>query len=85
MFFPDDTVGYAKGGSSDLLADSATVADFHALSYAGQMVVKATPVTFCFVVNWTSVDPNSTSDALTPAFADVINGCLVAIKQQLLA
>lgn len=84
-FFPNDTVGYAKGGSVDLLADSPTVADFHALSYAGQMVVKATPVTFCFVVNWISVDPNSTSDALTPAFADVINGCLVAIKQQLLA
>jgi beta-lactamase class A len=84
-FFPNDTVGYAKGGSVDLLADSPTVADFHALSYAGQMVVKATPVTFCFVVNWMSVDPNSTSDTLTPAFADVINGCLVAIKQQLLA
>ncbi len=85
MFFPDDTVGYAKGGSGDWLADSPTVADFHALSYAGQMVVKATPVTFCFVANWMSVDPNSTSSDLTPAFADVINGCLVAIKQQLLA
>jgi beta-lactamase class A len=85
MFFPDDTVGYAKGGSGDWLADSPTVADFHALSYAGQMVVKATPVTFCFVANWMSVDPNSTSSDLTPAFADVIKGCLVAIKQQLLA
>jgi beta-lactamase class A len=84
-FFPDDTVGYAKGGSSDLLADSPTVADFHALSYAGQMVVKTTPVTFCFVVNWTSVDPNRTSDTLTPAFAEVIHGCLAAIKRQLLA
>jgi beta-lactamase class A len=84
-FFPDDTVGYAKGGSSDSLANFPTVADFHALSYAGQMVVKATPVTFCFVVNWMSVDPNSTSDALAPAFGEVITGCLVAIKQQLLA
>jgi hypothetical protein len=56
-----------------------------ALSYAGQMVVKATPVTFCFVANWMSVDPNSTSSDLTPAFADVIKGCLVAIKQHLLA
>ena len=83
-FFPNDTVGYAKGGSSDVLADSPTVADFHALSYAGQMVVKATPVTFCFVANWMSVDQNSTSGALTPAFADVINGCLGAVKQQLL-
>jgi beta-lactamase class A len=84
LFFPDDTVGYAKGGSEEGVADSTTVADFHALSYAGQMVVKATPVTFCFVVNWMSVDPNSTSAALTPAFGDVIKGCLVAIKQQLL-
>ena len=84
LFFPDDTVGYAKGGSEDGVADSTTVADFHALSYAGQMVVKATPVTFCFVVNWMSVDPNSTSAALTPAFGDVIQGCLVAIKQLLL-
>jgi beta-lactamase class A len=82
-FFPNDAVGYAKGGSGDWVADSPTVADFHALSYAGQMVVKATPVTFCFVVNWMSVDPNSSSGDLTPAFADVINGCLVAIKQQL--
>ena len=82
-FFPEDTVGYAKGGNADLLASSATVADFHALSYAGQMVVGATPVTFCFVVNWTSVDPNSTSDTLAPAFTDAINGCLVAIKRQL--
>jgi beta-lactamase class A len=84
-FFPEDTVGYAKGGSADLLASSATVADFHALSYAGQMVVEAAAVTFCFVVNWSSVDPNSTSDTLAPAFADAIKGCLVAIKRQLLA
>jgi beta-lactamase class A len=83
LFFPNDTVGYAKGGSSDNLADICTVADFHALSYAGQMVVNATPVTFCFVVNWMSVDPNSTSTTFAAAFGDVVNGCLVAIKQQL--
>jgi len=83
-FFPDDTVGYAKGGSADLLDHFPNVADFHALSYAGQMVVEATPVTFCFVVNWRSVDPNSTSGALIPAFGDVIKGSLTAIKQQLL-
>ncbi|MDQ2805087.1 MAG: class A beta-lactamase-related serine hydrolase [Pseudomonadota bacterium] len=85
LFFPDDTVGYAKGGSYDGLAESTTVADFHALSYAGQMVVNATPVTFCFVVNWMSVDPNSTSVTLTPAFGEVVKGSLEAIKQQLLA
>jgi hypothetical protein len=59
-FFPDDTIGYAKGGSADLVSDSPTVADFHVLAYAGQMVVNATTVTFCFVVNWISTEPDST-------------------------
>ena len=83
-FFPEDTVGYGKGGSGDWVADSMVVADFHALSYAGQMVVNATPVTFCFVVNWKSTDPKSTSDDLAPAFSDVINGIMGAIKKLLL-
>jgi beta-lactamase class A len=83
-FFPEDTVGYGKGGSGDWVADSMVVADFHAISYAGQMVVNATPVTFCFVVNWTSVDPRSTSDDLAPAFVDVVKGSMGAIKQLLL-
>ena len=86
LAFPDDTIGYAKGGNVDTVAtESSTVADFHVLSYAGQMVVNATPVTFCFVVNWTSVDPNSTSTTLTPAFVEVVKGSLEAIKRQLLA
>lgn len=83
-FFPDDTVGYGKGGSGDWVADSTDVADFHALSYAGQMVVNATPVTFCFVVNWMSEDPKSTSEDLVPAFTDVIKGSMGAIRQMLL-
>ena len=83
-FFPDDTVGYGKGGSGDWVADSTVVADFHAISYAGQMVVDATPVTFCFVVNWTSEDPNSRSDDLIPAFTDVVKGAMGAINHQLL-
>lgn len=83
-FFPDDTVGYGKGGSGDWVADATDVADFHALSYAGQMVVNTTPVTFCFVVNWTSVDPKSTSDDLVPAFIDVVKGSMEAIRQRLL-
>lgn len=82
-FFPEDTVGYGKGGSGDWVADRTDVADFHALSYAGQMVVNATPVTFCFVVNWSSVNPDSTSDDLVPAFTDVVKGSMTAIKQML--
>jgi beta-lactamase class A len=80
-FFPEDTVGYGKGGSGDWVADSMEVADFHAISFAGQMVVGATPVTFCFVVNWTSEDPKSTSEDLIPAFVDVVKGTMGAIKQ----
>jgi beta-lactamase class A len=80
-FYPDDTVGYGKGGSGDWVADSMEVADFHAISFAGQMVVGATPVTFCFVVNWTSEDPRSTSEDLIPAFVDVVKGTLGVIKQ----
>ena len=83
-FFPEDTVGYGKGGSGDWVSESMVVADFHALSYAGQMVVNATPVTFCFVVNWTSEDPNSTSGDLVPAFTDVVKGSMGVVKQMLL-
>jgi beta-lactamase class A len=85
--FPDDTIVYAKGGSVDALSENFTVshtADFHALAVAGQMVVNATPVTFCFSVNWMSADPNSTSTTLGPAFNDVVKGSLEAIKGQLL-
>jgi hypothetical protein len=49
------------------------------------MIVNATPVTFCFVVNWMSVDPNSTTAILTPAFTEIVKGSLEAIKRQLLA
>jgi beta-lactamase class A len=82
-FFPDGTVGYGKGGSGDWVADATDVADFHAISYAGQMVVGGTPVTFCFVVNWTSVDPRSTSEDLIPAFVDVVKGSMETIKRLL--
>jgi hypothetical protein len=54
---------------------------FHALSFAGQMVVGTNPVTFCFVVNWMSEHPDS--EALTPAFIAVIKGSMETIKQGL--
>ena len=47
------------------------------------MVVEATPVTFCFVVNWTGVEPDRDSTALTPAFVDVVKGSMTAIKRKL--
>ncbi len=54
---------------------------FHALSFAGQMVVGTTPVTFCFVVNWMREHPDS--EALTPAFIAVVKGSMEAVKQGL--
>jgi beta-lactamase class A len=81
VFFPPDTVGYAKGGSGDLVAHSA-IADFHTICYAGQMVVGITPVSFCFVVNWTS--PTVDTAAVIPAFAEVVLGSLEIIKQSLI-
>ena len=84
-FFPDDSIGYAKGGSGDWVAKSPNPPDFHALSIAGQMVVNATPVTFCFVVNWESVDPNSTSATLATAFTESVKGSMGAIKQRLVS
>ena len=80
-FFPDDTVGYGKGGSGNWLANRGNVADFHALSYAGQMVVGATPVTFCFVVNWMGEHPDS--GTLTPAFTAVVKRSMEVIKRGL--
>jgi beta-lactamase class A len=79
-FFPDDTVGYGKGGSGDWFDESLVSGDFHAISYAGQMVVDVTPVTFCFIVNWMSEDPQSGSEDLAPAFTEVVKGSMEAVK-----
>ncbi len=82
--FPEDTIGYGKGGSGNWFGDSMVVGDFHALSYAGQMVVNATPVTFCFVANWTSEDPKLDTDEFVTVFTDVVRGSMRAVKQLLL-
>lgn len=83
-FFPDDTVGYGKGGSGNWFGNSMVVGDFHALSYAGQMVVDATPVTFCFIANWSSEDPKYDTDEFVPVFTRVVQASMRAIKQMLL-
>jgi beta-lactamase class A len=83
-FFPEDTIGYGKGGSGNWFGDSMVAGDFHAISYAGQMVVNATPATFCFVANWTGEDPLLDTDMFVPAFTDIVRGSTRAIKQILL-
>ena len=50
-----------------------------AKSFAGQMVVGQTPVTFCFIVNWNG--PTSDFSAIEDEFFAAIKGILTAIKQ----
>ncbi|ALS60707.1 serine hydrolase [Pandoraea norimbergensis] len=45
MAVPDGLLAYGKGGSLDW-------ENFHALCFAGEMLVGKTPVTFCFTSNW---------------------------------
>jgi beta-lactamase class A len=49
LVVPQDTPAYLKGGSIDWNG-------FHCLAVAGQMIVAATPVTFCLMLNWTDND-----------------------------
>ena len=46
LVVPADTPAYAKGGS-------ISWDGFYCLAVAGQMIVGATPVTFCLTLNWT--------------------------------
>jgi beta-lactamase class A len=72
---PPDTPAYAKGGKVNNLDG------FNAKSFAGQMVVGRTPVTFCFLVNWTSTrdDFAEVEAAYFAAIADILS----VVKQAL--
>jgi beta-lactamase class A len=69
---PPDTPAYAKGGEFPW-------PELSAKSFAGQMVVGQTPVTFCFIVNWN--EPTSDFSAVEAEFFAAINGILAVIKQ----
>ena len=73
---PPDTPAYAKGGEFPS-------SDVNAKSFAGQIVVGRTPVTFCFIVNW----DGSVSDflAVEAEFFAAIKGILGVIKRALAA
>ncbi len=49
LVVPADTPAYMKGGSIDWNG-------FHCMAIAGQMVVRDTPVTMAFLLNWTDAD-----------------------------
>jgi beta-lactamase class A len=72
---PPDTPAYAKGGEVDNLDG------FNAKSFAGQMVVRRTPVTFCFLVNWTSTQEDFAE--VQAAYFAAITSILSAVKRAL--
>ncbi|MDM0085071.1 serine hydrolase [Variovorax sp. J31P179] len=49
VIVPPDIAAFGKGGSIDWEG-------FHALCFAGRMVVDRTPVTFCFTYNWSGAE-----------------------------
>ena len=67
LIVPANIAAYGKGGSIDW-------ADFHCLSVAGQMVVGAVPVTFCFSLNWSGPDDGvpAVMKSFGPVLADVL-------------
>lgn len=69
LVVPSGIAAYAKGGSIDWR-------DFHAICVAGQMIVDQTPVTFCFIDNWTK---DVEADAAgTQAFLETVGAALGA-------
>lgn len=67
LVVPADTPAYAKGGS-------ISWDGFYCLAVAGQMIVGATPVTFCLTLNWTDRDGSEAkvTQAYQQAAAEVL-------------
>lgn len=77
MTVPDGLPAYGKGGSLDWEGKTASGANqhFHALCFAGQMLVGKTPVTFSFTWNWLE---GKTSVERTPEFIAAVSEVLKA-------
>ena len=75
MIVPTNIAAYGKGGSIDW-------ADFHCLSVAGQMIVGAVPVTFCFSINWSGPDDGvpAVMKSFGPILADVLKQAADAVR-----
>ena len=75
LIVPANIAAYGKGGSIDW-------ADFHCLSVAGQMVVGAVPVTFCFNLNWSGPDDGvpAVMKSFGPILADVLKQAADAVR-----
>jgi len=72
LVVPPDTPAYLKGGSIDWNG-------FHCMATAGQMIVGATPVTFCLTLNWTG------SDGDAPAVIEAYKVAVATILTQVRA
>ena len=72
---PENTLAYAKGG------EVSSYHGFNAESFAGQMMVDRTPVTFCFLVNWTG--PESEFPVVETEYFAAIKEILRIIKRGL--
>ena len=75
LTIPENTPAYAKGG------EVVSLNGFNAKSFAGQMIVGNTPLTFCFIVNWNG--PAEEFEPVQAAFFAAIKAILTAIKQGL--
>jgi beta-lactamase class A len=75
LIVPTNIAAYGKGGSIDW-------ADFHCLSVAGQMVVGAVPVTFCFNLNWPGPDDGvpAVMKSFGPILAEVLREAADAVR-----
>jgi beta-lactamase class A len=75
MIVPPNIAAYGKGGSIDWEG-------FHCLSVAGQMIVGAVPVTFCFTINWPGPDDGVPGVLKTfgTALADVLRQAADAVR-----
>jgi beta-lactamase class A len=75
LVVPQDTPAYMKGGSIDWNG-------FHCLAVAGQMIVAATPVTFCLTLNWT--DEDGAKEAVEDRYKQTVAEILRRARKQVL-
>lgn len=68
---PSGVAAYATGGRMSWN-------NFHSLALAGQMVLDATPATFCFVINWSGGADGVPS--MTDAYRQATTGVLAAVR-----
>ena len=72
---PPDTPAYLKGGS-------ISWDGFYCMATAGQMIVGATPITFCLILNWHERDGSEAT--VVSAYKQAVTDVLSQVRRQLL-